>query len=147
MGDVANDPLHEIECPKCGTTIRARMADAPSTQQPLPQHVRGRGYEARSVHDIVGDALWVLGDDAATAAARALMAERKAFGLAKYGTVLQLGEPNRVASLDLLEELADAVVYARRVLHQVGDGDELAERTYRVLARMLVETATAWFRQ
>lgn len=78
----------------------------PSTAQPAPEHVPG----GVSVHDLVIT-------DAETRMCpltAGLVGERRAFGLRKYKTVLQVDEPNRAADQDLLEELGDALAYARR---------------------------------
>lgn len=39
---LAAQPAHEVECPSCGTTIRARMADAPPAEHEciVPDHVK-----------------------------------------------------------------------------------------------------------
>lgn len=84
--------------------------DRPSTAQPPPVHVPG----APSVHDLVIADLAGNGRDVPTVALVDLLLERKAFGLSKYGTILQVEDPARDPAQDLLEELGDALVYAYR---------------------------------
>lgn len=71
--------------------------DRPSTAQPPPVHVPGEP----SAHDLV------IAD----------MAERKAYGLRKYGTLLQLGN-GRDHLEDVYEELLDAAAYIRLELER-----------------------------
>jgi hypothetical protein len=59
-------------------------------------------------------------------AIRDLLAERKRLGVERYGSLLQAGN-GRDARRDLLEELADAAVYARQVQEERGDGPGSAE--------------------
>lgn len=75
--------------------------------QPPPVHVPG----AASVHDLV---VADLDGRDGCAPLVDLMLERRAVGLATYGTVLTAEEPNRSAAVDALEELADAIAYAKR---------------------------------
>lgn len=46
-GDAPTEPLHEWRCPGCGTTTRARMADAPAEP---PAVERSEFYECRCGH-------------------------------------------------------------------------------------------------
>lgn len=68
-----------------------------------------------SMHDLVVSDLdcWPESDET-LAAIRALLEERKRIGLERYGSLLQAGN-GRDARRDLIEELADAVVYAHQV--------------------------------
>ena len=88
-----------------GDVVDYARPDRPSTAQPPPEHVPG----AASVHDLVIE-------DAETRYAELveLLRERKAFGLRKYDTILQVEDPKRDPIMDLIEELGDAVVYAYR---------------------------------
>ena len=65
-------------------------------------------------------------------AVRDLLLERKRLGIERYGSILQ---PNngRDFRRDLVEELADALVYARQGLEELGDAEEAygLSRTYR----------------
>jgi hypothetical protein len=76
-----------------------------------------------SMHDLVADDLdgWPA-SPAAIEAVRALLLERKRIGLERYGSLLQAGN-QRDWRRDLREELADAAVYARQGLEELGDED------------------------
>lgn len=111
--------------------------DRPSTAQPPPVHVPG----APSVHDLVIKDL-----NRSRRPGRALarlLRERKRFGLAKYGTVLQVEDPARDAEQDLLEELGDAVVYAYRAKAQ---GIEGAAEVYEALLTIAGRACVLWHR-
>lgn len=73
-----------------GETADFHRTDRPSTAQPPPVHVPG----AASVHDILIEHI----------------KERKAFGLRKYGTPLQV-DNGRDPLADALEEILDVAVY------------------------------------
>ena|ERR1700761_181639 len=80
-----------------GDTADFDRTDRPTTAQPPPVPVPGEP----SAHDLV------IAD----------MAERKAFGLRKYGTLLQLGN-GRDHLEDVYEELLDAAAYIRLEIEQ-----------------------------
>lgn len=117
-----------------GETADFERDDRPSTAQPPPQHVPG----APSVHDLV-----IADLDGRFPELAALLAERKEFGLRKYGTVLQVEDPVRDPRMDVLEEVAgDALVYAYRVqaLGILG-GDHV----YRALREFSGALASLWY--
>lgn len=95
--------------------------------QPLPVPNDGP-----SMHDLVIADLedWAVASSEAETV-RALLAERKRIGLERYGSVLQ-ARNGRNARRDLLEELADAVVYGRQIQEEDGHGPApcAACRTY-----------------
>ena len=68
-------------------------------------------------------------------AIRALLAERKQLGLDRYGSLLQ-SHNGRNAKRDLIEECADAAVYARQLLEELGDRPGSAE-AYMAYRRVL----------
>lgn len=111
----------------------------PSTAQPPPQHVPG----APSVHDLVIADLGcrTLPGEPVTDLL-ALLAERREFGLRKYGTHLQIPEPQRRPEMDLLEELGDALVYAFRA-RELGVPE--AAQVYEQLAVIARHAAAAWY--
>lgn len=76
--------------PAMGETADFHRIDRPSTAQPPPVHVPG----AASVHDLLIK----------------YIKERKAFGLRKYGTPLQV-DNGRDPLADALEEILDVAVY------------------------------------
>lgn len=113
----------------------------PSTAQPPPVHVPG----AASVHDLVIEDLSWRGHSrlGRCRALTRLLRERKKFGLAKYGTVLQVEDPVRAPEQDLLEELGDAVVYAYRAKARgVAGADEI----YEALLAITGHAAERWHR-
>jgi hypothetical protein len=75
-----------------------------------------------SMHDLVISDLdcWPESDEVLNAV-RDLLAERKRVGLERYGSLLQ-AHNGRDARRDLLEELADAVVYAHQIQVERGQG-------------------------
>jgi hypothetical protein len=77
-----------------------------------------------SMHDLVTEdlACWEA-PDAAKEAVAGLLAARKQLGLERYGSYLQAGN-HRNWRRDLAEELADASVYARQGLEELGAGPE-----------------------
>jgi hypothetical protein len=88
------------------------VADQPDyTRQPAPVLVEG----AVSAHDLVTSDLreWAWPD--CTEAAEAELAERKAYGLDKYGTVLHV-DNGRDHLRDALDEALDLSVYLRMIL-------------------------------
>jgi hypothetical protein len=111
--------------------------DRPSTAQPPPVHVPG----ARSVHDLVIADL-SKGNRRGRRLAT-LLRERRAWGLAKYGTVLQVEDPARDPTQDLVEELGDAIVYARRAKEQSVLG---ADVIYEGLLAIAAHAADRWYR-
>lgn len=110
--------------------------DRPSTAQPPPVHVPG----APSVHDLVLADI----DEEAHPELVALLGERKAFGLRKYKTTLQVEDPARDPRMDLVEELADAVVYAYRckALGVLG-----GEHVYKALLKYTADVTSIWLRE
>lgn len=112
--------------------------DRPSTAQPPPEYIPG----ARSVHDMVRE-------DIATAnglrshVLADLIDERKRFGFAKYGQVLQVEDPKRRAEMDLLEELGDALCYAKRATERDVPGAHLV---YQALMETALTCAEWWYR-
>lgn len=107
--------------------------DRPGTAQPPPVHVPG----APSVHDLVIADLDVTKHPELVK----LLAERKAFGLRKYQTVLQVEDPSRDATQDLLEELGDAIVYAYRAAACGAIG---GEHVYRALLDFTGSVTSLW---
>lgn len=105
--------------------------------QPLPK--RGIGP---SMHDLAIDDLRQHRLSAVAERALADLAERKRIGLERYGQPLQAYN-GRDASLDLYQELQDAVVYARQWLEEQVAGDldlwrEVTDDLYRPLLAMLL---------
>lgn len=113
--------------------------DRPVTAQPPPQHVPG----APSVHDLVSLDVarsWLL--RRICGPLLVLLAERRAFGLRKYGTVLQVEDPKRLhPEHDLLEELGDALVYAYRAKARRVPGATIVYWGLRILAA----AAASWW--
>lgn len=99
----------------------------PSTAQPPPVHVPG----APSVHDLVIADLQERGHRPAVA----LIRQRKAFGLAKYSSVLQPGN-GRDAVADAAEEAADLVVYLRQAQAEGLCVDEIYRLALQLVARL-----------
>lgn len=104
--------------------------------QPLPVPNGGP-----SMHDLVIADLecWPESDEV-LAAVRGLLEERKRTGLERYGALLQAGN-GRDARRDLLEELADAAVYARQLEEERGDGPGSGEAFE---ASERIASALAW---
>lgn len=73
----------------------------------------------------------------------ALMQQRKALGLARYGSTLQ-PHNGRDTGRDLIEELADGIVYARTLQVELSDLEEALVDLVRAVA--LGETRDAWSR-
>lgn len=95
------------------------MAEQPRPgDQPLPVPNDGA-----SMHDLVAADLdgWPA-PQPDIEAVRALLLERKRIGLERYGSLLQAGN-QRDWRRDLREEVADAAVYARQGLEELGDED------------------------
>jgi hypothetical protein len=71
------------------------------------------------MHDLVIEDLerYPARSDPERRAVIALLAERKRVGLERYGSLLQAGN-GRDARRDLLEELADAAVYAKQLAEE-----------------------------
>lgn len=88
---------------------------AEDQQLPVPN-------DGPSMHDMVISDLdcWPESDET-LAAIRALLEERKRVGLERYASLLQANN-GRDARRDLLEELADAIVYARQIQVERGQG-------------------------
>jgi transcriptional regulator with XRE-family HTH domain len=83
--------------------------------QPLPV-----ANDGPSMHDLVIEDLdrWPV-SSSTQVAIRELLAERKRLGLERYGSLLQRGN-GRDWLRDLREECADALVYARQGLEELG---------------------------
>lgn len=88
------------------------------TGKPMPEPTPTDGP---SIHDLVLQDVW-------TDAARTIILQRRAFGLEKYGTLLQAFN-GRPAFDDLVIELADAVCYARQAVEE----GRLGNAVYRLL--------------
>ena len=99
--------------------------------QPLPVPNDGP-----SMHDLVIEDVdkWGIPKLEATAI-RQLLLERKRIGLDRYGSLLQAGN-GRDWRRDLLEELADAAVYARQGLAESGAGADLGEAYHFILSAL-----------
>jgi hypothetical protein len=108
--------------------------DRPSTAQPPPVFVPG----GESVHSLVIAELRAVGTPLGE-----MLAERRAFGLRKYGQPLQVEDPARDPAQDLLEELGDALVYAYRARAR---GVRFAGTAYGVLAWLSKRAARRWYR-
>lgn len=99
-------------------TRAAEFRERPGDQQlPVPN-------DGPSMHDLVTEdlKLWTA-PPAEKEAVAALLAGRKRLGLERYGSLLQCGN-GRDWPEDLAEELADASVYARQGLGELGPGKE-----------------------
>lgn len=111
--------------------LRLRPGD-----QPLPVPNNGP-----SMHDLVCVDLerWPA-PRSDIASVRTLMLERKRLGLDRYGSLLQAGN-GRSWQRDLREELADAAVYAKLGLEELGDDDaagDLGEAYDGILSALLL---------
>jgi hypothetical protein len=108
-----------------------------SDTQPPPVHVPG----GRSVHDLV------LADlDKGRRRGRRLaqlIRERRAIGLAEYGTILQVEDPARDPTQDLVEEIGDAITYAKRAALQGVIG---AQEMYEALLAIGGSACERWYR-
>jgi hypothetical protein len=112
--------------------------DRPSTAQPPPEYVPG----GQSVYPLIYEDIakanglrrHVLAD---------LIAEREQFGLQKYGHTLQVEDPKRRAEMDLLEELGDALCYAKRAAERNVPGADLI---YQALMETALTCAEWWYR-
>lgn len=91
----------------------------PSTAQPAPVPA---GPDAVSIHDLaIADA-----EKYGWTRTAALLAERKAFGLAKYGTVLH-ADDQRDSLSDAVEEYGDAFAYLKKAIVAAGRGDVIGQ--------------------
>lgn len=99
--------------------------------QPTPKPTGGP-----SIHDLVIADLMAQGLHDLAAG----IADRKALGLAKYGTILQAGN-GREAGLDAYQEAADLVCYARQDVEEAkGPGVRRRRVTiYRNAVRLMAE--------
>lgn len=89
--------------------------------QPMPVPADGP-----SMHDLVCDDLAAFGTNAGALAA--VLQERKALGLARYGTILQAFN-GRDALADASDEAADLLVYLRQGIVEAAEGRDESARS------------------
>jgi hypothetical protein len=135
------DPEHREVYARIDRAVRdaiaaeaSQLRQRPGDQQlPVPN-------DGPSMHDLVIADLerWPVRESTRDAI-RELLSERKRLGLERYGSLLQSGN-GRDWMQDLREECADALVYARQGLEELGGGPAYAEvwRAYRRILSALV---------
>lgn len=115
----------------------------------IADYTRGEPAPVRndnpSIHDLVVADLASSQGRAVTRLSEVL-GERREFGLKKYGTLLQ-ADNGRDPLADLIDELCDAVVYARQHLEESQINDDLVWRakiTYEKLLDLTLNVVDTW---
>lgn len=121
--------------PAEGSQLRQRPGDQ---QLPTPN-------DGPSMHDLVVADLraWTLPEEVRTRAVELLEA-RKQLGLTRYGSLLQ-AHNGRDARRDLVEEIVDALVYARQLIEEQGLPGSTAYPAARAYQRLM--SALVWAMQ
>lgn len=110
------------------------MADEPDYRRaPQPRHEEG----AVSAHDLAADDVRAAWLPEYACHGTALLAERRAYGLRKYGTILHAANGRDYAQ-DTLDELGDLVPYLRAWMLAQPDLAPALDPVYRQAVHMLV---------
>lgn len=123
------------------------MSDLPDyTKQPKPEPREAPGMHDLAIADITqawarSDSLIGSPEEKAIVGVILELEERRAFGLKKYGTLLQANN-GRDSVRDALDEALDLIVYVRQILEEIPE-DQHGDLQFQSMYRNAIEFAIA----